>query len=587
MPGGLLNLVAYGSMNIILNGNPSKTFFRTTYAKYTNFGLQKFRIDYNNLNTLRLSEDSTFEFVVPRYADLLMDTYFSVLLPNIWSPIYVGENFADTSFCQPYEFKWIKNIGSQLIRRVRYLIDGHVIQEFTGNYLDNMVQRDFSNDKKELFDKMIGNVPAINDPANYSGRNGNYPNASYAQFNQSDWPNGLEPSIRARRLDIPLNIWSTLSSTMAFPLTCLQYNSLHIQVDCRPIQELFVVRDLDYFNDWASRHPPGTPPNYEIYDCPYISPDFNDPKYQMYYFINEPPITDPPIELGGVQGTSEEADYYTNVSGIWRSDINLLATYVFLSKEEVNVFASQPQNYLIKEISEDITYNVTGTQRTKINSQGLVSSWMWFFQRSDVSLRNEWSNYTNWEYDNLPYPIISVYDLSFNNNAGAYSNPHHPDCPLTYNYKDMVISGPLRIENRKNIMTNWGLLCDGKIRETVFSVGVVNLVEKYVRTAGNGKDGLYCYNFCLNTDPFVTQPSGAMNLSKFTDIEFEYSTILPYDVSGASAPIPVYCDKDGNIIGVNNPNWKDYEYSYNLHVIEERYNVLLFEAGMARLMFSR
>ena len=28
-----------GSANKILNGNPSKTFFKTTYAKYTNFGI--------------------------------------------------------------------------------------------------------------------------------------------------------------------------------------------------------------------------------------------------------------------------------------------------------------------------------------------------------------------------------------------------------------------------------------------------------------------------------------------------------------------------------------------------------------------
>ena len=26
MPGGLLNLIAYGNQNIILNGNPKKTF---------------------------------------------------------------------------------------------------------------------------------------------------------------------------------------------------------------------------------------------------------------------------------------------------------------------------------------------------------------------------------------------------------------------------------------------------------------------------------------------------------------------------------------------------------------------------------
>ena len=42
MPGGLMNLVAEGNQNIILNGNPSKTFFKTVYSKYTNFGLQYF-----------------------------------------------------------------------------------------------------------------------------------------------------------------------------------------------------------------------------------------------------------------------------------------------------------------------------------------------------------------------------------------------------------------------------------------------------------------------------------------------------------------------------------------------------------------
>ena len=55
MAGGLLNLKAEGSNNIILNGNPTKTFFKVTYSKYTNFGLQKFRIDYDGLRELRPS----------------------------------------------------------------------------------------------------------------------------------------------------------------------------------------------------------------------------------------------------------------------------------------------------------------------------------------------------------------------------------------------------------------------------------------------------------------------------------------------------------------------------------------------------
>jgi len=587
MPGGLLNLVAYGRLNVILNGNPTKSFYKATYAKYTNFGLQKFRIDYKDLNALRQIDDSTFEFKILHNADLLLDSYLSIKLPNIWSPIYIGENPEDTSFCQPYEFKWIENLGAQLIRRIRFLIDGHIIQEFTGQYLYNMVQRDFSTDKKELFDKMVGNISELNDPANYSNRNGNYPSASYLNYSQSDFPNGLQPSILGREINIPLNIWSTLSSKMAIPLCCLQYNNLHIQIECRPVQELFVVRDMDYFNDWTTRHPTGFTPDYEIYDCPYISPDFNDPKYQLYYFLNEPPSSQNIINLGGVRGIPEDKENYSNTSGTWLADIHILTTCAYLSDEERRTFSGQPQSYLIKEVTEKIEYNVTGTQRAKIDSAGLVTSWMWFFQRSDVSLRNQWSNYSNWEYNYLPYPISSVYDLSNNSDASSYSNPKYQDCPNTYIYNNMVISGQLRIENKKDIMVNWGLLCDGKVRETVLPEGLVNLVEKYVRTSGNGKDGLYCYNFCLNTDPFQSQPSGAMNLSKFTNIEFEYSTILPYDISGNSAKIPVLCDERGNILGIHNPNWKDYEYSYNLHIMEERYNVLLFNGGMASLMFSR
>ena len=36
MPGGLLNIASYGTENIILTGNPTKTFWNTSYKKYTN-----------------------------------------------------------------------------------------------------------------------------------------------------------------------------------------------------------------------------------------------------------------------------------------------------------------------------------------------------------------------------------------------------------------------------------------------------------------------------------------------------------------------------------------------------------------------
>jgi hypothetical protein len=136
MPGGLMQLVSEGQQNIILNGNPSKTFFKSTYAKYTNFGLQKFRVDFEGSKTLRVSEPSYFTFKIPRYADLLMDCYLSIDLPNIWSPIIppnsdpTNANYNDGQWI-PYEFKWIEYLGAQMISKIEITCGNQTLQEFS------------------------------------------------------------------------------------------------------------------------------------------------------------------------------------------------------------------------------------------------------------------------------------------------------------------------------------------------------------------------------------------------------------------------------------------------------------------------
>ena len=129
MPGGLMNLVSTGQQNIVLNGNPTKSFFKSIYHQYTNFGLQKFRVDFEGAKTLRLSEESYFTFKIPRYADLLMDCYLSVTLPNIWSPLLPPQQVTPETTAQglgnieqwaPYEFKWIENLGAKMIQETIY-----------------------------------------------------------------------------------------------------------------------------------------------------------------------------------------------------------------------------------------------------------------------------------------------------------------------------------------------------------------------------------------------------------------------------------------------------------------------------------
>ena len=54
---------------------------RIYFRDYTE--VQKFRIDYEGCRDLRLSEESKFTFKIKRLADLLMDTYVVINLPNI------------------------------------------------------------------------------------------------------------------------------------------------------------------------------------------------------------------------------------------------------------------------------------------------------------------------------------------------------------------------------------------------------------------------------------------------------------------------------------------------------------------------
>ena len=79
MVGGLMNLSSYGAENIILTGNPTKTMFKAVYHKYTNFGMQRFRLDYDGLRNLSFTQESTLKFTVKRYGDLIGDTYIVLI----------------------------------------------------------------------------------------------------------------------------------------------------------------------------------------------------------------------------------------------------------------------------------------------------------------------------------------------------------------------------------------------------------------------------------------------------------------------------------------------------------------------------
>jgi hypothetical protein len=564
MGGGLLNLIALGNQNIILTGNPTKSFFKSTYYKYTNFGLQKFRIDQIGQTELDVTKKSSYSFKMLHYGDLLMDTYLVIKLPKIWSPIFKYVKDGSIEY-RPYEFKWIKHIGCQIIDSVNITINGLIIQKFSGHYLQNIVERDFDSHKKALFDIMTGNISELNDPANFNNRNNNYPNAYNDNINSDI--SGIEPSIREYSLYIPINSWFTMSSIMAFPLICLQYSELVINFTLRPIMELFTIKDVLYTN---SINP--IPYN----NIPQIQANQNIREYQFKRFINPPPEDDSIIN----------GDIYADSKSTINTNIHLICTQCFLAEEERTYFAKNNQNYLIRQINEYSFMRVIKANKIKLESKGLIKNWMWYFQRSDIALRNEWSNYTNWLYeDKIPNDLDK---LRIANNYKYYSPQFSYSGDISKNiYITSNSPSIYQQTNQCEIMKTFAIICDGKYREYDYDSAIFSKLEKYSKSNGAGsKVGLYCYNFALTSNPFTQQPNGALNTNFFKTIEFEYNNYSnpPLDPSASFRTI---CEPSSNIIiGTSKDPTSIYKYYYNLYVIEEKYNVLVIQNGLAGLMFS-
>ena len=192
----------------------------------------------------------------------------------------------------------------------------------------------------------------------------------------------------------------------------------------------------------------------------------------------------------------------------------------------------------------------------------MVASWMWYLQRNDAFTRNEWSNYTNWPYNSIPFNLVPNQE------------------------SQMFVSGPYSTSNQREILETMAILLSGDYRENTLPSGIYDYIEKYTRTQGFAKPGLYCYNFCLNTDPLEYQPSGAINLSRFKNVEFEITTYLP-PIDNVGANVDITCLDGAPISVTTKPGWALYTYNYNMHVFEERYNVLSFIGGNCGMLYAR
>jgi type II secretory pathway pseudopilin PulG len=523
---------------------------------------------------------------IDRYAQLLHDTYLSVTLPDIWSPLsYLGASAPPAGYDKRsnsigYEFQWVDNIGYNLIDHVEITANGQVLQRLTGEWLKFYSYLTHDPNKRKLVDQMVGNLPELNDPANAYDRMGQYPHAVRPLNLPGGVPNTQtpEPSIRSRQLVIPLHFWFCENPGMALPLVSMQNSDVFINVTYRPLNQLYTVIDVD--------------PKSSTYGTR-IRP--NAPDYAIGRFLSPP-------TLSGAQSNPAQTTFFP--------DPYLEGNFIYLTEMEMAQLASADQTFLVKTVT--YTNNpgqYGGNSDILIPFFNLITRVVWTAQRSDKILSNDWDNYTNWDNPNR---------APFTTNGTAndvYSTTTNSTETQTFLYSSGQQQGTSVYP--RDPITNGQLLLDGKERFSVKPTPYFSLLQMYKHTTGNAPQipGVYMYSFALNNDLY--QPSGAINGSLFNKVVLRLTLQQPLVTAAALAsqetrfaitetvntPTPVYitaaqCALRDPVTGlplypnvtsvVVNTNGENaiFAYTYNLGVYVESVNFLRIVSGLANFVFA-
>jgi len=362
MPGGLLQLEKYGSVDFILTGNPQISFFKSVYRKYTNFACQSISLQFDK-SDLSFSNTTTLKRRIERHGDLIGNMFFTFTLPEIQSE-------------QGREFHWIKNIGTNIIQEVSIFVGGREIDKQYGEWLNIWNQLNLPTTKEEAYNKMIGNIPEIYAPEEAFENNGVYPDSMIDV--------DFIPSIQSYRIYVPLAFWFCRNPALAIPLIALQYHHVEIEMILRPIRDLYTIIETDSNQDNFGYR---------------IKPDPSISAHRIENFLKNNDLAS------------------TNSNGVRtliKFDINpeLEINYIFLDKEERTLFASTEHEFLIERIFRVEHLGISGGSTTSLDLKihHPTKELIWITRRSDVNERNDWNNYTNWIHENIPPHSITHYN---------------------------------------------------------------------------------------------------------------------------------------------------------------------------------
>jgi hypothetical protein len=494
--GGLIALVAYASQNVILSGNPQMTYFYKAFKRYSHFAMENITVPLEGPNELSFDTTIKLRAKIPRYGDLMSDMIFSFTIPDIYSK-YMSPLPPPRRTSQ-WEFQWVRYLGAAIIQNAAFFVGGQKIQEFDGSYILSRALLDQDQDSFLKWKYLVGDTPEMVSPGDgaYAGGTSHvgYPSVinnptltSAQQLNR--------PSIVGRDIHIPLPFWFTEAPSQSLPLIGLQYHECEIQLTLNPISQLYTILDASGYRVNSEFATVG----------PLSMINQNTPTYASYSDIS-----------GQIRSFFTDIGANAPALNSWFINPRLQNTFIYLPKEEQQVFATRPLSYVINQVTPFPFPGVYTRQVLDLQAHNPITRLIFIQRRSDANNRNDFANFTNWS----TYPYA----------------PFFPT-PGVISVNQQANTSGLFIQNaQQDMIRGIRVLCDGNEIQEMKNTDFFSRYTAYRYTKGIGQEGLPIYSFQLTQNS--VQPSGSLNSSRIRNFQVEVdvwplplNTSYTYDVT--------------------------------------------------------
>ncbi len=208
MGNALVQVVATGPQNVVINGQPEATLFKRVHRRITIFAIESVAQTF----TGSVNFGNRVTATISRNGDLLTKMVLEVTLPAISATLNALGDPEGSSNTDTVTVKYVDNIGHFLLREIELEVGGISIVKHYGRWLHIWQELTRPSSKDSVYAKMVGSA------------------RSDLSATQAVSDNGVVTATPTSKLYIPLRFWFCDNYAAAFPLIACQYHDVKVNI---------------------------------------------------------------------------------------------------------------------------------------------------------------------------------------------------------------------------------------------------------------------------------------------------------------------------------------------------------------------